>query len=86
VPKQVSFSPTPNGPIAIVHADSRQVADALTGERIRRDASRLLGGMPIVLRCRLGEAILLRGPEHLYRYAGSEVDALPIVKLEPPSA
>jgi hypothetical protein len=78
----VSFPSTPNGPIGVVHAEPGDLMDAGVGERARRDLGRLLGDMPIVLRCRLGDAVLLQGPEPLYRYAGSEADALPIVTID----
>jgi hypothetical protein len=79
---RVSFFPAPNGPIGIVHAEPGDVMDAAAGERIRRDLGRLLGDLPLVMRCRLGDAVLLQGPEPLYRYAGPEADVLPVVNIE----
>jgi hypothetical protein len=83
MPLRITFSPTPDGPIGIVHADPGDVMDGASGERIRRDVGRLLGELPLVLRCRLGDAILLQGPEALYRYAGPGADVLPILTIEP---
>lgn len=85
-PFKISFSSTPEEAFAIVHVEPREVGDALAGERLRRDAGRVLGDMPVLLRCRRGQTILLRGPEHLYRYAGSQADYLPIVTVEPQPA
>jgi hypothetical protein len=82
MPFRISFFPAPNGPIGIVHAEPGDVMDAAVGERIRRDLARLLGDLPLVLRCRLGDAVLLQGPEGLYRYAGDEADSLPVMNIE----
>jgi hypothetical protein len=80
---QVSFPSTPNGPFAIVHAEPGQMVDSAAAGRLRRDVSRLLGEIPIVVRCRRAGGIVLEGPEHLHRYAGSEADFLPVVLVDP---
>ncbi len=83
MPFRVSFCPTPDGPIGIVHTEPGDLMDSAAGARVRRDLGRLLGELPIILRCRLGDAVLLQGPESLYRHAGVEADVLPILTIEP---
>ncbi len=82
MPFRVSFFSAPDGPIGIVHAAPGDVMDAAVGGRIRRDLGRLLGDLPLVLRCRLGDAVLLQGPDWLYRYAGDVADSLPVMNIE----
>lgn len=80
---RVSFQPTPNGPIVVVHAEPPLMTDAIEAGRVRRHLARILGEVPVLLRCRLGEHVSLIGPEHLRRWGlGPEVDVLPVIEID----
>jgi hypothetical protein len=84
-----SFPETPNGPVAVVHVQPPEIADELYCERVLRLLGRRLGGMPVVLRCRVGSVVLCSGDEHLYRYAQDpSVEFVEVVSIDlcPPSA
>ena len=82
MPLRARFIDGPNGPIVVVDVEPQQLADDLAAARFRSDASRALGGAPVLLRCQLGETLAVSGEPHLYRYGVDPVvDVLPVVSL-----
>lgn len=80
----ISFLSTPNGPIVIVHVEPPQLVDERRAARERARISRLLGDLPVIMRCSLGGHSLLSGDEHLHHYAiSAEADTLPRLIVAP---
>jgi hypothetical protein len=80
----LSFLPTPNVPIVVIHAESQQMADDVHAAHERAVLSRPLGGLQVVMRCRPGDHVSVSGDEHLRVHAISrEVDTLPRLTIVP---
>jgi hypothetical protein len=78
----LSFFETPNGPLAVVHVQPQQLADEITATRLRRSLSRSLGGLPVILRCRIASSVSFSADDHLRGYAVDPViDCLPVMSL-----
>jgi hypothetical protein len=72
----------PNGIIAVADVSPEQVADQNAARRLLRRLSMALGGAEAVLRCKRGNAFVLEGEGHLYRYAVDPMlDVLPTVTV-----
>jgi hypothetical protein len=72
----------PNGMIAVADVSPEQVTDEKTARAMLRRLSMALGGADAVLRCKRGNAFVLEGEPHLYRYAVEPVlDVLPTVTV-----
>lgn len=72
----------PNGAIAVADVSPEQVTDEKTARRLLRRLSMALGGSDAVLRCKRGDALMLEGERHLYRYAVDPMlEVLPIVTV-----
>lgn len=73
----------PNGSIAVADVEPEQVMDKTTARTLRRGLSNALGGIPALLRCRLGETFVLDGEDHLYRYGVDPLlDVLPVLTVD----
>lgn len=73
----------PNGSIAVADVQPQQVMDKAMAARLLRRLSTALGGMPALLRCRLGDTFVFHGECHLYRYGVDPIlDVLPVVKID----
>jgi len=74
------FAEGPNGPIAVADVDHTLLMDKGRAATIRKRLSAACGGAPVLLRCCLGETVLLDGPEHLFRYAfDAELQSRPLL-------
>jgi hypothetical protein len=73
----------PNGTIAVADVEPQVAADRAMTASLRRRLSASLGGMPALLRCKLGDTFVLSGEEHLYRYGVDPVvDVLPVIEID----
>lgn len=83
----ISLLSTPNGPVVIAHVAPALLADELLARRMRRRLAGMLGGLPVVLRCRDGQAVAVCGDDDAAcRHATSpEVDFLAILEVAPVS-
>ncbi|HTC58736.1 MAG TPA: hypothetical protein VK691_01305 [Solirubrobacteraceae bacterium] len=72
----------PNGMIAVADVSPEQVTDEKTARRLLRRLSMALGDAEAVLCCKRGNAFMLEGEPHLYRYAVDPIlDVLPTVTV-----
>lgn len=79
----VRFIETPNGPVLIAEAEQSVVLDDRSSRKLRTTLSVALGGIPVLLRCRIGTSVTLTGEPHLKRYAADPaVDLLPPVGID----
>jgi len=73
----------PNGSIAVADVEPQVAADKAMTASLRRRLSARLGGIPALLRCRLGDTFVLSGEEHLFRYGVDPVvDVLPVIEID----
>lgn len=76
------FIESPNGPVVIADAQPQVLLDEKLATRVRKHLSTTLGGMPALLRCRLGDTFVLSGGKHLHRYGVDPIlEALPLVRI-----
>lgn len=75
---------TPTSAIVVVFVDQPTIEDELACKRLRGQVTRCVADLPVVLRCDLGRAVALDGPEHLKHHAiASRVAAQPTFAFEP---
>jgi hypothetical protein len=83
VSHSVSFLETGRGRVAIVHVQPQQLVDEIECRRLRRTLGRVLAGMDVILRCRMGDSVSCDADAHLRHHAlNPEVDFLPVVMLD----
>jgi hypothetical protein len=76
------FLEGPNEAIVIVDVEPHQLADTRAAARFCAEASKALGGAPVLLRCQLGDTVAVSGDRHLHRYGLDPIiDALPVVNV-----
>jgi hypothetical protein len=75
------FVETPNTVILVVDAEPQLMMNELLATKLRKRLSARLGGMPVLLRCRLGNSFCFNGERNLWQYG---ID--PIVDVLPPAA
>lgn len=74
---------SPNGSIAVADVQPQLLMDKALAPRLRRRLSNVLGGMPALLRCQLGNTFVLDCEPHLRRYGVDPIlDVLPTIKIE----
>jgi hypothetical protein len=73
-----------NGTVAVADLSPQQIADNATAARLSRRLTIRLGGMPALLRCRLGEnTYILVGPPHLRRFGVEPaLETMPSVEVD----
>ena len=77
------FVEHPNGIIAVADIEPQQAMDQTVAASLGRRLSAKLGGLPALLRCRIGSAFFFHGDASLYRYGVDPmIDALPIVEID----
>ena len=76
----------PNGHIVVVHIQRQELLDSGSAAERRARVSRVLGGMDVVLRCCMGDAVSVSCEPHLRRYASDPtIDYLPVFTLTEPA-
>jgi hypothetical protein len=72
------FVETANTPILVVDIEPQLVMNEPLATKLRKRLSGRLGGMPVLLRCRIGNSFWFNGERNLWRYAVDPiVDVLP---------
>jgi hypothetical protein len=76
------FVETPNTPILVVDIEPQLMMNELSATKLRKRLSGRLGGMPVLLRCQIGDSFWFNGERNLWRYAVDPiVDVLPSVAV-----
>jgi hypothetical protein len=74
---------TPNATILVVDIEPQLMMNERLATKFRKRLSATRGGMPVLLRCQVGEAFFFNGDRSLWRYGiDPVVDALPSVAIE----
>jgi hypothetical protein len=77
------FIESPNGPVVVADAQPQVLMDQKLAVSLCNRLSTTLGGMPALLRCRLGDTFVLSGSEHLRHYGVDPIlEALPLVRID----
>jgi hypothetical protein len=77
------FVETPNTAILIVDIEPQLMMDELLATKLRKRLTGRLGGIPVLLRCRIGNSFWFNGDRNLWRYGVDPVvDVLPSAAID----
>jgi hypothetical protein len=77
------FVETPNTRILVVDIEPQLMMNEPRATRLRKRLSGTLGGMPVLLRCQMGDSFSFNGERHLWRYGVDQmVDVMPPIAID----
>jgi hypothetical protein len=74
---------TPNATIMVMDIEPQLMMNELVATKFRKRLSATHGGIPVLLRCQVGDAFFFNGDRSLWRYGIDPIiDALPSVVID----